>query len=215
MSNFFITLRSNSRSLIVRVIQGLAIFIGGWFAYAFFNFFVSLDSNGINYTTTSYVGILVEELIAIDIPLYLFVALISFIVLMVIFQNISWKKLGLVAIIIGIIPFTFSYATSLLRWQPLLQTVQDLPVLEVKYHRHSGTFPDTRPGMWIQFIVLNNSVKEVKKTINTRLTENKAKLLKYRLNGNSPLTVEFNMTDRKGRINGILYVRPAFQGYDY
>lgn len=233
MSNFF-NRRFDHKivDIVLRTIEVLLILFLGWLGYASFNFGVILGFNRVYFTTTSYVGILIQELIPVAKPIFLFLLPAFFVALRVIFQRIQWKKLALLAIGLGIIFTAPSYLYNLMRWQPLLQTVQGLSVLEVTYHRHSGTFPDGLPGMWINFVIPDELFEEVNQTIETRLAKNNVKLLRYSLEEKSPLTAKFDvhkktpggrllspnfydLTKEVGRIEATLYVSRAFQGYDY
>jgi hypothetical protein len=169
----------------------------------------------VDYTTTQYSKVLIYELVPTAMPIFLALVPMTFFALMEVFQFASWKRLLLIAVMIGTLLTIPGYVYNLKRWQPLVRIIQGLPLREVNYYRHTGTL-GSPARMGIIFITPKESLTGVKQTIESRIGTSKAELLKYKLEGNNPLSVEY-LTREKAEscLEFNLYTRPAFQGYDY
>lgn len=170
MSTFF-TFLSNSTQVAIRVVIGIGIFLFGLIGYVFF-------SDSVRYTTTEYYDLLLREWVIAAKPAFFSLVPAFSLALFKIFPDTSRKLLALTALVSGIVLTIPAFMYIIYLWHPLVQTISGLPISEVKYHRHTGTFPDGLDSMSIDFVIPKQTFHNVEYILKARIAENNGATIK-------------------------------------
>lgn len=207
----FFTFHRSSAPIEARSVVA-ACFLGvGWIGYTIIQF----AFNSIDYATPFFFQVMIYEWLPVAKPIFLSFVPVIFLDLVEIFQQTSWKRIVLIAIVVGIILTIPGYQYNLRRWMPLVRTIQGLPIKVLGYSRHTGSL-GSPAGMGIVFVTSKESFPQVKETFETQLAANKNMLLLYSLEDARPLSASYLVDEiSEGDKKITLYVYPLYQGYDY
>jgi len=173
-------------------------------------FLINFVMNPVGYTVTSHTELFLHELLSVAKPVFLSLVPALFIAMLEIFPFASWKRAMVVAIIGGLILCIPLYLNNLAHWQPMLNTIQGLPISEVEYKRYSGTL-GSPPVMKVDFVIPLENFAEIEQTIIARLPRNNGRMLSENITDQQPNVNQkyeyfyWSSAISKKRIKGGLY----------
>lgn len=148
----------------------------GWLVRGGFSLYSRL--NGFRYEATSYWEIVRHEGVMVAAPIFLFIVPALFVASMMVFRQVSWKKLAVIAIVTGFFLSLPSFDQNIRPWNIAIRLVKNLPVSHVSYYRWSGGFLGSY-GMSISFFMTDDNYQTVEREVQKRVPQIKQLLSLY------------------------------------